>query len=283
MAEWPGSDLAPPASADGFQIVTPPGTFSVAPEQEIYPNYCAVVPGNAEFDVGTIQSWMTPGSSRDLIVYQGATVSAGSSMPACSLGADTWMFAASAAGEIVELKMPDGVGIPLPAGTQIIVNMHFINVGSSTTEPQVKVNVLRARNLQHKAGAMVSFNTAINVPAATAAGSGKQTVMGTCMAPAGANFFAIGTHTNARATAADVNLVSGGATTNVVHTTDYKNPDVGIWMAPPFLPVQSGDSFTYSCAYSNSGMSPVTVGETSTNEVCMLVGYYFPAGSVSCN
>jgi hypothetical protein len=278
----PGSDLAPPDSTDGFQIVTPPGMFTVGPGQETYPNYCALVPGNAEFDVGTGQSWMTPGSSRDLIVYQGAAPSAGSVSP-CSLGADTWIFAASNSGEIVELKMPDGVGVPLPAGGEIIVNMHFINVGSSTEEPQVKVNFLRTRNLQYRAAAMVSFNGSIDVPAATPSGPGQETVMGMCTAPAGANFFAIGTHTHGHATVADVNFVSGAATTNVVHTTDWRNPDVGIWMAPPFLSVHTGDSFTYSCAYSNTGASPVTVGETQSNEVCETVSYYFPAGSADCN
>jgi hypothetical protein len=233
--------------------------------------------------VGTVQSWMTPGSSHELIVYQGAAQTSGTTST-CSLGANKWMYAASIPGEIVELKMPDGVGYPLPAGTQIILAIHFINVGTSNEYPQVKLNLLGTPNLRYTAGSMVSFNTSINVPPAGAKGPGTQTVMGTCTAPAGASFFAIGTDTNSHATAADVNLVSGGTTTNVVHTTDWLNPDVGVWTAPQFLAVHDGDSFTYSCAYSNPGTSPVTVGETeASNEKCMAVGYYFPAGSAACN
>jgi hypothetical protein len=132
-------------------------------------------------------------------------------------------------------------------------------------------------------GAMISFNTSIDIPAATAAGPGAQTAMGTCTALAGANFFAIGTHTNSRATTADVNFVSGGTTMNIVHTTDWANPDVGVWTAPQFLTVTNGASFTYGCAYSNTGAQQVTVGESYSNEVCMTVGYYFPAGTASCN
>ena len=52
------------------------------------------------------------------------------------------MYAASIPGKIIELKMPDGVGVPLPAGTQIVLNMHFINLGTTPTHPQVKVNFL---------------------------------------------------------------------------------------------------------------------------------------------
>ncbi len=278
----PGGDLLAPAAADGFQIVTPPGTYAVEPAQEIFPQYCATLPNTAEFDVGTVQSWMTPGSSHELIVYQGGTPAPGSTA-ACSLGTDKWLYEASIAGEIVELKMPNGVGYRLPAGTQIILTIHFINVGTSTEHPQVKVNLLGTRNLQYTAGSMVSFNTTIDVPAASPRGPGTQTVMGMCTVPAGTNFFAIGTHTGGIATAADVNLVSGGTSTNVVHTTDWQNPDVGVWTAPPFLAVHAGDSFTYSCAYSNPGASPVTVGETSSNEQCMAIGYYFPEGTVTCN
>jgi hypothetical protein len=281
----PGDDLAPPDPADGFQIVTPPGMFTVQPNQETVPNYCVTLPNTAEFDVGTVQSWMTPDSSYELIVYQGGTAAldAGTQAP-CTLGADRWLYASSGAGRVVELKMPDGVGVPLPAGTQIVLDMHFINVSSSPTHPQVKVNLLRARNMQFTAASLVSFNSSIDIPGATAAGAGTQTVKGTCTANTGSNFFVMGTHTHGHATVADVNFVSGGQSTNIVHTTDWRNPDVAVWTAPQFLTLGAGDSLTYACSYSNSGMAAVTVGETqASNESCMAVGYYFPAGSTSCD
>ena len=278
----PGNDLTAPGPTEGFQIVTPPGMFTVDPGQETFSNYCAVLPGTAEFDVGRMQSWMSPGSSHELIVYQQPQPATGT---ACDLGGTSnWIFAASIPGTIVELKMPDGVGVPVQAGTQIVLNMHFINTSTTSTQPQVKVNLFGISNLRYKAGSMVSFNTGIDIPGGTAASPGTQTVLGTCTAPAGSSFFAMGTHTNARATSVNVNFSSGGTTTNIVHTTDWQNPDVGVWLAPPFLAVGAGDQFTYSCAYANDSSSPVTVGETqANNEMCMTVGYYFPAGPATCN
>ena len=78
---------------------------------------------------------------------------------------------------------------------------------------------------------------------------------GTCTAPAGAKFFAHRRRTRTvTRPSADVNFVSGGTTTNIVHTTDWQNPDVGRrGRRRTFLAVQAGDSFTYSCAYSNPG------------------------------
>jgi hypothetical protein len=121
------------------------------------------------------------------------------------------------------------------------------------------------------------------VPAGSAAAPGKQTVNGTCTAAAGSKFFALTTHTHKHAVTADVNLVHAGQTTNIVHTTNWEAPDVGLWGPPNFLTIQAGDQLTYSCSYSNTTSSPVLVGETAaSNEMCMAIGYYFPAGTTSC-
>lgn len=182
------------------------------------------------------------------------------------------------------MKMPDGVGLPFPAAAQVMLNMHFINSGTSPVYPKIKMNFLYAKNVQYKAAAMVSFNVSINVPPATSSAPGKQTVSGTCKAPVGSKFFAITTHTHKHGTEADVNYVSGGHSTNIVKTTDWEHPDVGLWNAPEFLTVKQGDSFAYSCSYSNSSTSAVVVGDTAaTNEMCMAIGYYFPAGTTNCN
>jgi hypothetical protein len=255
----------------------------VGPGQELFQNYCVTLSNTSEFDVGAIQSWMTAGSSHELIVYhQAAAAGPGVGTTCNPLGTGSWMYAASIAGQVVELKMPDGVGVPLPARTQIVINMHFMNLGSAPDQPQVKVNLLRASNFQTAAGTMVSFNMSIDIPGATTTGAGTQTVNGTCTAPAGAHFFLLGTQTNALATSANVTFVSGGQSMEVVHTTDWQRPDVSVWEAPPFLTIGPGDSFDYSCSYSNPGPTAVTVGEGMRNEKCMAVGYYFPAGSATC-
>lgn len=122
--------------------------------------------------------------------------------------------------------------------------------------------------------------------------------MGTCTASVGSNFFHMTTRTHGRAAAAYVDFVHGAASREVVYTgttaslpadeqagtgTDWSNPGVGTWTAP-FLTVGSGDSFTYHCSYSNPGPNAITLGEyANTNEECMALGDYFPAGTTTCN
>ena len=281
----PGSDLAAPASADGFQFVLKSGMVNIAPNTEAYYCYYKTIPGNAAIQVGAFQSWMSTGASHHFITYQstGGSMADGSLMQ-CPGVAGKWVYATSVSGQVIELKMPDGVGLSMSSGTQLIMNMHFVNPNTTAISPVVKLNVLYAKNVQYQAGTMVSFNAGIDVPAATAAGPGQQTVRGTCTAPVGSKFFAITSHTHKHATETLVNYVSGGKTENVVDTTDWESPDVGLFYAPSFLTVKQGDSFTYSCAYTNTSSSPVLVGETAaSNEMCMAIGYYFPAGTATCN
>jgi hypothetical protein len=308
------SDLAPPASDLGIQIETPDYNAAdsnaknmiVMPGQEIFLCYYVTLPNTAEVDVGAFQSWMSPASSHHFIVYQqgGTGGFAGAPQPngtitSCLGGFGTWVYASSTPGEVVTMKMPDAVGLPFPAAQKLILNMHFINVGTEALYPKLKLNVIYATNVQYKAASMVSFNTRINVPAATTSGPGTQTVSGTCTAPAGSNFFIMSTHTHKHATAAVVNFVHNGQSQEIVHTgaaptypadqlagsgMDWEHPGIGQWSGPDFLTVGSGDSFTYSCTYSNPGTGPVTVGETAaSNEMCMAVGYFFPAARASCN
>jgi hypothetical protein len=291
------TDLAAPPSGMGVQFATPAGAYTVQPGQEIFPNYCVTV--QSDLQVGGFQSWMTEGSSHHFILYNGGQVAAGTADGQCSGMGHNWMYATSTPGQVVTENFPPNVGLAVPANTQLVINMHFINAGSTAGNPQVKLNLLAAQNVMYQAGTMVSFNVQISIPPASASGPGMQTVSGTCMPSAGMNFFSISTHTHKHATAAWVEYNHNGQTTEVVHTgstsnypadqepgsgTDWEHPGVGLWVSPNYLTVQSGDTFTYNCSYVN--MDPnttVTVGETAANnEMCMAIGYYFPAGSAYC-
>jgi hypothetical protein len=276
----PASDLAAPASGDGFQFVLQSGQVTIQPNQEQYWCLYKTIPGSSSTNIGAFQSWMSKGASHHFITFQGSPGGmADGALQTCAIGNGKWVYATSVAGQIIELKMPDGVGLSMPAGTQLILNMHFVNPQSTPISPVLKLNVLLAKNVQYQAATMVSFNAGINVPP-----GGMQTVMGGCSAPVGSKFFAITTHTHKHATESKVNFISGGKVQNIVDTTDWESPDVGLWYAPNYLTVNSGDSFTYSCAYTNTGSTAVTVGETAAfNEMCMAIGYFFPAGSAVCN
>jgi hypothetical protein len=300
------TDLAAPPTGAGLQIATPAYTqfdpnaaqMVVTPNQEI--GLCYYVNLPAAIDVGTFQSWMSApyGYELTVTVNNGSgTKPANGTITSCT-GGPALIWDAITPGKLVSMSMPPGVAFRLPAGTQLVLYMHFVNPGTSNGYPSVKLNLLSATGVTYAAGIMESFNALINVPAGTSQAPGTQFVTGTCTASVGSNFFLMTTRTHGHATAAYVDFVHGGASQEVVFTgatsslpadeqlgtgTDWSNPGVGTWTAP-FLTVGSGDSFTYRCTYSNPGTQAVTVGWTAnTNEQCRAIGYYFPAGTWTCN
>jgi len=274
----PADDLAPPDAADGFQIVSP-SSISVAPGQEQFLCYYKTIPGSGT-DVGGFRSWMTKGASHHFIVFQGSGGIDGS-VQSCAFGSGAWIYATSKSGMLVGMDMPPTVGLPFGAGTSIVLNMHLVNTGVTVGKPVVKLNVLYAKDVKFKAAAAYSAlspNLQINVPPL-----GTQTVSGSCSVPAGSKFFLWTTHTHKFATNVDVNYVSGGQSTKIVNTTDWESPGTHIWGPTDFLTTKAGDSFRYSCTYKNPNTFAVTFGETAaSNEMCMAIGYFFPAGAFSC-
>jgi hypothetical protein len=274
----PGDDLAPPDAADGFQIVSP-STISITPGGEQFLCYYKTVPQAA--DAGGFRSWMTKGASHHFIVFQGSGGVDGS-LQSCAFGSGAWIYATSKSGMLVGMDMPPQVGLPFAAGTSLVMNMHLVNTGTAIVNPVVKLNVLYAKDVKYKAAAAYSAlspNLKINVPA-----FGTQTVNGMCSVPAGSKFFLWTTHTHKYATNVDINYVSGGQTTNIVKTTDWENPGTHTWGPTDFLTTKAGDTFPFACTYKNPNAFAVTFGETAaSNEMCMAIGYFFPAGAYSCN
>lgn len=276
----PGDDIAPPDAADGFQIVSP-SSINVNPGDEQFWCYYKNVPGSGEVDISGFKSWMTKGASHHFITFHSASGGADGSLVSCPLGSGDWVYATSKSGMIIGMDMPAGVGLPFQAGSKLIMNMHLINTGTSPVKPVVKLNVYFAKNIQYRAGSVFSLaaNSQILVPP-----NGTQTVRGTCSAGAGAKFFLWTTHSHKFTTADDINYISGGKTTNIVHTTDWENPGTRVWGPPDFLTTKAGDSFSYSCTYKNTLATTLTFGETAAyNEMCLAIGYYFPDTiSASC-
>jgi hypothetical protein len=309
----PADDLPPPAPGAGVQIATPDydpndpnaSQMIVQPGQERYAFYFAVLPNTVPLKIGALQSWMNS-SNTDLIIRRlddGADAAAApfpdgtvtTTAPMTGLG--PLLFLTMTPQAVISLYMPQGVGFSVAAHNEIMVSMHFVNQGCKPLNPKVKLNLLFAQNVQYEAGLMVSFNVSINVPMGTAAGPGTQTVNGSCQAPAGSKVFLATTETYSHATSASIDDVSQGQATEIVHTGtatsypshqepgsggDWLHPGVSLWRAPAFLTVGAGDSFTYQCVYANAQSTPVTVGETLSNEICMGIVYYFPAGNASC-
>ena len=260
------TDLPVPES--GFQVVTP--NLTIEAGQEITYCYYTTLPPEAEVGVKKWESKMTPGSHHLIMFFLDAPGQPdGTVDTACGGGtaAPVWTYAASEPEH--DQVMPEGVGMTVAAGQPVMIQMHYLNASEEPLEAHVTLNGHTFEGDYIKAAAYVTFNTQINVPPHSAG-----SVTGVCDVPPGVKFFTMSTHAHHFSTLAQVSDADVG--TMLVETDDWEHPDVADWQDDPFF--SFGSKLTYHCEYQNDTDNVVRTGDSAaTDEMCMAVGYFFPA------
>jgi len=273
----PGNPPPPPSA--GLQIASP--QFTLQPGTEVFKCWYTSLPAEADIATTKFHSFMSAGSHH-FIVYTTTTAAApdgtfadcGDGRIGGGTAADppVWLYASQ--DPEGELDMPGGVAMPLKAHQPLIFNMHYLNATPAPIVVQVWLNLDYATGTYQKAGAYVTFNTQISIPP-----GGSQMVSGDCDVPADAQFFVMSTHSHKHTVdALAARSQSGQVGEVLVKTTDWEHAAVKRWDQTPFLTFAPGEKLHYECSYQNDSTQRVTVGNSAqTNEMCMAVGYYFPA------
>ena len=269
-----GGGLPPPTN--GIQILTP--SFTLQPGQELFKCFYTSLPATVDVAAVKFQSTMAPGSHHFILYATQNAIYPDNTFRDCGGGLGSsqndppvWVYASQ--DPTGELDMPPGVAMPLKAHQPLIFNMHYINTGSDPKVVQVVQNIEYATGSYQKAGAFVTFNTMISIPP-----GGTQKVEGHCTVPQGVNFFLMSTHSHKRTLTAQANrYLNGQIGDSLVLTQDWAHATVSKWYSP-FMNLAPGEEIYYSCNYRNDTNQTITVGESAeVNEMCMAVGYYFPA------
>lgn len=260
--------IEPPA--EGFRIQTSP--IMIMPGEEVTYCYYTTVPTTRTMGIKRWSSTMTPGSHHLILFFDNHSEPDGTVTRDCGFATGTnlpfWTYSAQT--PVQEAVMPTGIGMTVNAGQKAFVQMHYLN----TTEAPIMASVTidaeayAAADTFTPAAAYVTYNTQINVPANSTGNAG-----GNCTVPAGAKFFAMSTHAHQFATRTEV---KDGASM-VFESTNWEHPGTASWATDPFYTFASG-RITYRCDYNNTSGAAVRTGNSAkTDEMCMAVGYFFPA------
>ena len=274
------TDLTPPT--EGFQIRTP--DIVIQPGQEVTYCYYFHTANSAETIVKSWQSKMTPGSHHMILYFLGtADQPDGTLDPTGSCGGATnlanlpiWTYLAQTAENTSAMPTDDGhgtpVGMAIPAQQAAVMQMHYLNSSEApiTVHVTLNANAYTPGTAYTPAAAFVTYNTKIDIPA----GVGQTaSASGTCAVDPGMKFFTMSTHAHKQAVET---IVTDGAAM-VVDSKDWEHPTVMDWSANPFYTFASG-KLSYQCDYVNGGNAEIKTGPSAqTNEMCMAVGYQFPA------
>jgi hypothetical protein len=184
------------------------------------------------------------------------------------------MLAASGVGTN-DYTLPDGVGIKLHKGEQLLINMHLFNVTDQPLEGTSGsvVKTMTDGELVHEAESILAGPLALKIPPHT-----KGVVQtGMCTMVQDATLVAIGAHAHMHATHVKVVAHSSLAGDVVVSDRDYSFDMQRIYPIDPSVQMKQGDAVEVSCTYDNDGDKALAFGDSSLAEMCFADLFRYPA------
>jgi hypothetical protein len=287
--------LAPPKEGEGIQFkmlsridagqeiercklfVTPPGGLWIRKDE-------------VRFTAGShhVLLYKTPYTSIPAENRRGVPVN-GAEVHDCANGAfDEWQVngivagSQSREGDSFIGELPAGVAIKVEAGTVLLMNTHYLNASSEPVDADARINVLTLPTEQVKteAGVMFFYNPFIRVPANGAASAQMR-----CPVPQDISVVRVQSHMHRRGVGFVANLSDGAGNVKEEIYTNQAWEQVPAKAFQPLLEIEAGQALDYRCDYTNTEARDVMQGLTTKDEMCMLIGPYFPRvpGFESCD
>ena len=262
---------------DGFQFgfhVQSPQIALASGEEATYCYYFRT-PNATAFGVNRWRSHLVAGMGH-VILFTTTTEQqpAGTLSTSCTLpSGGGWQYAAHDLDEQLVFPSDDGSGTPLgaeiTAGKFAVLQMYAVNITSQpfTTSAYLSAEALDPANMYTKSAAYMTFNSNLSLPPMA-----SSMAQNTCPAPAASKFWLLTTRTHRYATQSKIS--NNGS--DVVVSNDWQHPAVATFVTPNFVTFASG--LTYHCDYFNSSNFTLHSGDSEvSDEVCMGIGYFFPA------
>jgi hypothetical protein len=169
-----------------------------------------------------------------------------------------------------DLSMPAGVGETIAPNTQYVLQLHLLNSTDADIDVRAGVNLTYDHSptgLQ-QAGIYGIGNTEITIPP----GATDYTVTEHCAIDKTLNVFGVFPHMHKLGTEFDVTQGSAATPFYTVNPWAFGNQPI----APMVTTLTTADTIDVTCHWNNPGTTPVTYGESTTNEMCYFVMFYYP-------
>jgi len=170
------------------------------------------------------------------------------------------------------LSFPEGVGLRI--GGVLLINIHYRNGSDASIAADVKIafDTTAPERMEQEGDVLFLYNPLISVPA-----GGESRARWRCPVYRDITIANAQSHMHARGVGYEARIDDGAP----FYVTD-RWEDVPV---KPFdgLTVKAGSKLDYHCDYRNTGATPIYQGVRTTDEMCMLVGSYYPADPRTAN
>jgi hypothetical protein len=251
-------------------------SFTVPAGAEIYNCQNFANPfGGMDTEVSGFESHMSVGSHHLLLFWEDAsdpanyvpTGSPNGPLQSCS-GLE---FAATPYGSQTQddsLTFPPGIASLMPGTSSFRIQSHYLNTTSATVTAQVEVtfHIAAPGTVTAQAGVLFVVDPKIKVLPATSA-----TVTDDCTLPQDMNLLRVESHMHRHGT----HFLASMAGSTIYDTTTWSDPKPALFA--PAKSFKQGDPLHFECAFTNTGTTTLTFGESAlTNEMCILTASFYP-------
>jgi hypothetical protein len=263
--------LNPPPPEGGQQLATE--SFKLAPGEEKYMCYQFYSPDEA-VGITRVEALSQPG-----VHHVGLFQAFGRTEPdpphECeTLIKQTWLpIWASGTGSPF-LELPAGTGFVIQPATQYIVQLHLQNSTDEEMNIRAGLNLTYDRNTSAlQPAGMFAFGTFnMEIPPNT---TDYQVPVNDCTTGKQMNVFAAFPHMHKYGTKLTMTRSIGGAAASMFYQIDpWTFGDQP--MDPMEVTVAPDDKFNLTCHYDNPTANPIPYGESSDQEMCFFVLFYYP-------
>jgi hypothetical protein len=292
----------------GKTVTLTAGSFQVAPGAEVYKCQVFANPFGADVDLLRMHGVMSSGSHH-FFLFNLSAAEAAVQPPVGTLGDCTGkgiefhpfpFLSQQPDWTVVFPKAADGspMGYPFPAANSFMINVHYLNTGSTPISPTVTITVDAAKPgiVKTHVGTIFLNQNPMNVPVTPMSAPMTFTKSwggnpGAASADGSYSIFSSWSHMHKWA-------LDFQASTNSTVFYDEKNWDSPglFWHVPGFTnpptttttgassPVHmtSSQGISWSCKYYNDTGATLTFGDSAlTNVMCIYLGQYYPASATA--
>jgi len=270
--------LPPPAR--GAQIAVTAAAVPLGHEETAC--HYLKLPSDVDLDVNRIQINVT-GGSHHIHLYRpyDSTLDLPDHTEVCNMAVDfdKWALVVATQLRKTDWELPEGVAYHFRAGEQILIQTHFVNVGSLETKGEGKVlmnlNDADPGTITQHAGSLFGQDRDVDVPPLS-----NTTASAICEFPKDINLIAQTGHYHFRGRRfSTFDWYNGVRGEEIYHHEGYADP-IFLEYKPPLL-VPAGHGLEWECYWENPNDVEYKFGPfTDTNEHCNLFAFYYPTESL---
>jgi hypothetical protein len=180
----------------------------------------------------------------------------------------------SAHGAPIVQGLPEDVAVVIKQGSILLMNTHYLNASDRplATDARINLHTVPKERVTKEAGFIFFYNPFIRVPA-----NARAEAREVCPVRSTVQVLNVQSHMHKRGVDFEANVLDAAGAK--VGDTLYAGKEWEEVVMKPYAPARTlspGQMIEYRCGYDNREARVVTQGLKTTDEMCMLLGLYYP-------